>query len=443
MACAHVMATHAQSHRIVAPLLPSEHVDDVHAALLRVRREVAGDEASTATDVELLALVEAASAALASVDQETGLSAAARSHDGAPDGLQGLIAVRRTAVGEPTADETLTPTMLVPLLRRAAKLACTGAEEEQHLLTAVGALVSSLAGHGEHTYRIGLGGGRPPLLLHHAGALSPISRLGVGACTAGWAGLQVAGRAVLELGCGAGAVGLACAALGAREVWCVDTDAGSLALATRNAAANGATAVRVGRLDATGEAEAAARPEGMPRRFGLVVTSVVDGADDALRAAARVGAALRAAAQQLDMADGRARVLCCSQLPAQRRSGREADGSIEEEMAEAEGAVRTGEALLDCGLRLVTSETLVAAAQSDERLQMLLLAPAAPPEGANTAGDGDGVCGVPAVPHEVDASAAVDASVIGALKPTAMVLVSAAACDMGALVTALEQKKIG
>lgn len=40
-------------------------------------------------------------------------------------------------------------------------------------------------------------------------------------------------------------------------------------------------------------------------------------------------------------------------------------------------------------------------------------------------------------------SAAVDASVIGALKPTAMVLVSAAACDMGALVTALEQKKIG
>ena len=44
--------------------------------------------------------------------------------------------------------------------------------------------------------------------------LWPVARLAIGACAAQWAGLRVAGKSVLELGCGCGAVGLACAALG-------------------------------------------------------------------------------------------------------------------------------------------------------------------------------------------------------------------------------------
>jgi hypothetical protein len=80
-----------------------------------------------------------------------------------------------------------------------------------------------------------------------------------------------------------------------------------LALAERNAAANGAAAVRVARLDALGEAEPepASWPDGMPRRFGLVVVAASH-RDDAPPAAV-----LAAAARHLDCSDPHARVLCC------------------------------------------------------------------------------------------------------------------------------------
>ena len=60
--------------------------------------------------------------------------------------------------------------MLVPLLRRASRLACKDAELGERLLDAVGTLTASLSGHGEHTYRLGLGGSdgaRAPLLVRH------------------------------------------------------------------------------------------------------------------------------------------------------------------------------------------------------------------------------------------------------------------------------------
>ena len=166
------------------------------------------------------------------------------------------------------------------------------------------------------------------------------ARLGIGAFATGWAGLRVEGRVILELGCGTGAVGLACAHLGASEVWCTDTDADALGLAARNAAANGATTVRVVKLDMQDEAEAA-RPEGkaetasldrsdgtprhfgpdgtMPRRFGLVLAAnlVYSGAATALLA-------LKAAARYVDRADPQARVLCCfgqEQRPGEQRPG--------------------------------------------------------------------------------------------------------------------------
>ena len=209
-------------------LPPTADESDIHAALLAVRM------APPAGDEEVLALVEAACAALTGVDQEVALSVAARPHNGDRDAWQALVADKRIASGEPAGDETLAPTMLVPLLRRATRLACTDPELGERLLDAVGTLTASLAGHGEHTHRIGLITGditgRAPLLLRHVPSgpctgFSPAARLGIGACAASWAGLRVEGRTVLELLCGMGAVGLACAALGAAEVWCTDSDA--------------------------------------------------------------------------------------------------------------------------------------------------------------------------------------------------------------------------
>ena len=372
-------------HPLLVPLLPTEDEDGLHAVLLRLRCVAAAPQASAE---ELAALVEAACSALAGVDQEVALSAAARPRNGDRDALQGLVADKHLACGEPTGDETLAPTTLVPLLRRASRLACTD-ELGERLLDAVGTLTASLAGHGEHSYCIGLGGHGAPLLLRHVPSdrctgFWPAARLSIGACAAGWAGLCVAGRVVLELGCGTGAVGLACAALGASEVWCTDVDAAALALTARNAAANGAAAVRVARLDCSDEAEEEARPEAMPRRFGLVVAAdvVIEGGGSAQGRDGASAAALRAAARSVDAADPQARVLCCF---------RQTPPSVEP----FEAAVRKGESVLDSGLVLEASVHVPADAQGEELL-MLLLAPQAQ-LGRATEAD--------RVPHEVDASA--------------------------------------
>ena len=370
----------------LAPLLPITPVmqHDLRALLLGLRCAAV---AAPASDEELLALVEAACVALVSVSQEAALSAAARPHSEQRSAQAVLVADKRLASGELAGDETLAPTMLVPLLRRANRLASTDAELGERLLDAVGTLTASLSGHGEHLYRLGLGGcdgARAPLLVCHvpngqyAGVrCGPVARLGIGACATGWAGLRVVGRAVLDLGCGTGAVGLACAHLGAREVWCTDTDTYALTLAARNVAANGATAVHVAKLDMLDEAEAA-RPEGMPRRFGLVLAAnlVYSGAAGAL-------AALKVAARYVDMADPQARVLCC--LGQEQRWGEQRSGAAQRSLEASQfmeafedgyEAACLGEGVLECGLRLVASEHVPADAQSDALL-MLLLAPAA------------------------------------------------------------------
>ena len=362
--------------------MTTEHEGALHGVLLGVRSAAAAQ----AIDEELLAQVEAACSALASVDQEIALSVAARPHCGDRDASrwEGLVADKHIACGELTGNETLAPTMLVPLLRRASRLACTD-ELGERLLDAVGILTASLAGHGEHMHCIDLCGAAAPLKLRyvpsgHCTGFWSVARLGIGACAAGWAGLRIAGRVVLELGCGTGAVGIACAALGASEVWCTDANAAALALTARNAASNGAATVRVARLDLGDEVEAL-RPEGMPRRFGLVVAAdvVVEGGDDAS------AAALRAAARYVDMADPYARVLCCF---------RQTPRSLEP----FEDALRKGESVLDCGLVLEES-VHVPAGEGNDELLMLLLAPSTQRETFAEAEK--------RVPHEVDASASV------------------------------------
>ena len=353
-------------HPLLAPLLPTEHESGLHAMLLGLRH------ATMASDQELLALVENAVEALADVDQEAVLSAAARPHSEVRDALHALVADKRIANGDPAGDETLDSTMLVPLLRRASRLSCTDGELGERLLNAVGVLTASLAGHGEHTCRISLGGMRAPIVLRHVPSgpsngvrFWPVARLGVGVCAVGWAGLRIMGRTVLELGCGTAAVGLACAALGAREVWCTDVDADALALAARNVATNGATAVRVARLDMRDETDAA-RPEGMPRCFGLVVAAIVDDGDETS------AAALRAAARYVDLTDPLSRVLCCFGQAKQSGQARRSEGAVE-------AAVRMGDLVLDCGLRLVASERVSTDAQGDvmsTEMLLLLLVPA-------------------------------------------------------------------
>lgn len=357
-------------HPLLAPLLQTEHEHTIHAQLLGLRAALLSP---TTSDVELVELVEAISMHATSVDQEVVLSAAAQPHSGERGQRHAIITEKRIASGEPAGDETMTPTMLVPLLRRASRLACTDAELGERLLDAVGTLTASLAGHGEHTYRIGLGGSTGSLSIRHlpsgqcAGArFSPVALLGLGAVAAGWAGLRVEGRAVLELGCGTGAVGIACATLGAKEVWCTDIDADALALAARNAAINGAacSAVRVARLDMHGT-ERTDAPADVPltRRFGLVVAAnVVHGGDDA-------PAVVAAAARRLDLADPVARVLCC--LGLAHRSANGGRRAIEG----YEASVRIGESVFDSSLRIVASEVVAADAQS-EALLLLLLAPA-------------------------------------------------------------------
>ena len=365
---------HVVGHPLLAPLLPTEHESDLHATLLGLRH------AAMASDQELLALVENAVEALADADQEAVLSAAARPHSEVRGALHALVADKRIANGDPAGDETLDSAMLVPLLRRASRLSCMDAELGERLLNAVGVLTASLAGHGEHTCRISLGGMRAPLALRHVPSgpsngvrFWPVARLGVGVCAVGWAGLRIMGRTVLELGCGTAAVGLACAALGAREVWSTDVDADALALAARNVAANGATAVRVARLDMRDETDAA-RPEGMPRCFGLVVAAIVDDGDETS------ADALRAAARYVDLTDPLARVLCCFGQAKDSGQARRSEGA-------AEAAVRMGDLVLDCGLRVVASERVSTDAHGMSKgMLLLLLVPASHHEDGRAGG---------------------------------------------------------
>ena len=223
-------------HTLVVPLLPADNECELCAHLLRLRHALstplsiasAPASASTSTtasagssaDAWLLSLIEAAGEALSSVDAESALSAAARPFDGLRDAQRSLVANQRLCQLESSGDETLTPSMLVPVFRRASRLACSELDEDaelgERLLTALGALSASLSGQGEYTSCVQLGGGRWPLELRHVGALSLAVRLGMGACAVGWAGVHVEGRRVLELealGSGSrgtlGAVGLA------------------------------------------------------------------------------------------------------------------------------------------------------------------------------------------------------------------------------------------
>ena len=209
---------------LISPLLPTDS-ERPRRLLLKLRQQL-----SQPVDGELLALIEEACDALSASGQEVALLAAAQpcELDGAPherDAWQDAVASKRLALGDAAGDETLTPTMLVPLLRRASLL--KDAALSAAMLDALGMLTASLSGHGEHTLRVGLHpaeAAAAPLLLRYRPLglgtglrLWPVARLAIGACAAQWAGLRVAGKSVLELGCGCGAVGLACAALGARS----------------------------------------------------------------------------------------------------------------------------------------------------------------------------------------------------------------------------------
>ena len=321
--------------------------------------EASSNWAGPASNEDLLAFAEAACEALASVDQDVALATAARPHE-ERDACQALVADKRIASGEMAGDETLNPSILVPLLRRATRLSCKDPSlENASLMLLVLSSRAFLAMASTPTIDLGAAVAGAPLLLRHVPGgqaigvrFWPVARLLIGACAAGWAGLRIAGRTVLELGCGTGAVGIACAALGSSEVWCTDSDMDALVLAARNATANGAigngaAAVRVGKLDVCNELEAD-RPHGMPRHFGLVVAAIVDDEPEGAVSAA----ALRVAARHVNPADPHARVLCCF--------GQTRRAALRGSEASYEAAVRLGESVLHSGLRVLRTHTIPA-----------------------------------------------------------------------------------
>ena len=357
---------------LISPLLPTDS-ERPRRLLLKLRQQL-----SQPVDGELLALIEEACDALSASGQEVALLAAAQpcELDGAPherDAWQDAVASKRLALGDAAGDETLTPTMLVPLLRRASLL--KDAALSAAMLDALGVLTASLSGHGEHTLRVGLHpaeAAAAPLLLRYRPLglgtglrLWPVARLAIGACAAQWAGLRVAGKSVLELGCGCGAVGLACAALGARSVWLTDIDEAALALAARNAALNGLEGTaRAARLDflaaeAGGEEAATpARPPGMPATFELVVAADIlyDWSESRWRDA--LGAMARYLGTGAD-----ARVLCCFGSGSRSGAARRSVEALERAVGRGDTA----------GLRCVASEE-VPPEGPNEGLLMLLLA---------------------------------------------------------------------
>tara|TARA_B110001452_G_scaffold163193_1_gene136017 strand:+ start:594 stop:1733 length:1140 start_codon:yes stop_codon:yes gene_type:complete len=356
---------------LIASLLPLEDASTLHATLRDLRHRLM--TSLPASDDELLALVDAACTALSDVDQEVALAAASAPWDRRVDSRRDMIADKRLALGDLAGDETLTATMVVPLLRRASRL--RDPERLELTMTAVGVLTASLAGHGEHTLRIGLGAMRPPLLLRYQPMgrctglrLWPSARLAIGALCSGWAGLRVGpGTSVLELGCGTAAVGLACAALGARSCWLTDIDDDALALAARNARLNGldgSTAVaKLDLLDDGCGEDAAARPAGMPcNGFDLVVAADVVYAWAEEAQGETMWAAM---ARHLDATNPDARVLCCFGEGKRSEAAWRTVQQLEAASQQQGGAA---------GLRCVAREEVRADGERDGLL-MLLLAP--------------------------------------------------------------------
>ena len=135
----------------------------------------------------------------------------------------------------------LTTADVLPLMRRAT---LEDPDEELGAAALLGTLTTTLSGYGEHTTQFveGTVSIRLRVQPQAAGTATRVwhaARLASWACETGWAGLNIHGQRVLELGCGTAALGLACAALGASEVWLTDNESMALDLAQRNAELNG------------------------------------------------------------------------------------------------------------------------------------------------------------------------------------------------------------
>ena len=133
-------------HPLIPSLLSADNEVNLHSVLLDLRRAAT----ASASNEDLLAFAEAACEALASVDQDVALATAALPRE-ERDACQAFVADKRIASGEMAGDETLAPSILVPLLRRATRLSCKDPELGERLLDAIGTLIASLSGHGEHT----------------------------------------------------------------------------------------------------------------------------------------------------------------------------------------------------------------------------------------------------------------------------------------------------
>lgn len=161
---------------------------------------------------------------------------------------------------------------LIPRLQQAV---VHDADDASGLAAALSELISSLSGQGEHTLRLAVRESALLLWCRPRGAgtgtrLWRASQLCAWACETHWAGLDLTGSRVLELGCGTAAAGLAAAALGAREVTLTDVDPAALRLAKRNAARNFLPNVRVAHLDAEASEASEAAAEG---RFDLLLAA--------------------------------------------------------------------------------------------------------------------------------------------------------------------------
>ena len=329
---------------LIAPLLPTDEraISDMVEALTKLTCQL-----TLPVSHALLALLENACTALSMIDQDAALSIQ-------PGEEGGLI-----------AGNILTASMLVAVLKRAGR--AEDAELGEATMECCGVLTALLSGHGEHTLRIGLtASGRPPLALRcvpqgwcTGTRLWPASRLAIGALAAGWQGLRVDGRSVLEIGCGLAAAGLACAALGASPVWLTDCDEAALAMAEGNARLNGVDgACRVAHLDFMAAApltDANDATSEMPHTFDVVVAcDVLYDWNGSWRET--LGAIARYLAVSPD-----SRALCC--FGTQKRS-EAARGAV----ADFTHAVHCGDA---CGLRLIASESI--GEDGQEGVRMLLL----------------------------------------------------------------------
>ena len=347
---------------LIAPLLKADDksADDMREVLLSLAQRLDGP--TPTMSASLLAHLEAAINAMNAVDQDTALSVQ-------PGEDGGLI-----------AGGVLSSSMLVPVMKHACR--AEDAELGEAIFECCGVLVGLCSGHGEHTLRLGLApSSRPPLMLRcvpqgwgTGTRLWPAARLAIGALAAGWQGLALEGRSVLELGCGLAAVGLACASLGASNVWLTDFDKDALALAKRNVQLNGVGAsCRVAPLDfmadvpatphdcahhdgARDGASARLDVDEMPAAFDLVVACDVLYDWDASWRETLGGIARYLAAGP------HSRALCC--FGTQKRS-EVARRAVDDFTSAARAGVDA------CGLRLIASETVDE--DGGEGVRMLLL----------------------------------------------------------------------